>query len=415
MKSYHRLMAGALLLFLLLIAGANAWLFSVGQVGGGRGYRVEISHLAQEIAAHGLSAVDFSQYHEVRRVVPLEPGADREAFFDATNLDYAVRDIGGTLYRFDYEASMSNTYRGLALGVNTCLLLAAAAVFILLFFIRSRLIKPFDAIREVPFELSKGNLTVGLKENKSRFFGRFVWGLDLLRESLEQQRKKELALQKEKKTLLLTISHDIKTPLSAIKLYAKALTKNLYGPEKQPEIVESIHRKTDEIEAFVSQIIKASSEDFLNLEVERGEFYLQSLMEPVQNYYTEKLGLLQTDFRISPYENCLLKGDENRAVEVLQNLMENAVKYGDGRRIRIAVSREEDCLLITVVNSGCTLSGNELLYIFDSFWRGSNTGNSSGSGLGLYICRQLMQKMDGDVFAECEHGEMRVTAVFRRI
>ena len=93
--------------------------------------------------------------------------------------------------------------------------------------------------------------------------------------------------------------------------------------------------------------------------------------------------------------------------------MENAIKYGDGGYITIGFSREEDCCLVTVINSGCTLSKEQLPYIFNSFWRGSNVENKSGSGLGLYICKQLMRKMDGDIYGDCIGDEMEVTAVFR--
>ena len=70
---------------------------------------------------------------------------------------------------------------------------------------------------------------------------------------------------------------------------------------------------------------------------------------------------------------------------------------------------------MTVRNSGCTLPAGELPHIFDSFWRGSNTGSHPGSGLGLYICRQIMHKMDGEIFAQMEGGCMCMTAVFRKV
>lgn len=112
---------------------------------------------------------------------------------------------------------------------------------------------------------------------------------------------------------------------------------------------------------------------------------------------------------------CILKGDLDRAVEVLQNVIENAIMYGDGKYIKLQFSSEEDCRLITVANSGGMFSQNELPYIFDSFWRGSNVGNHSGSGLGLYICRQLMIKMDGEIYANSQENEMQVTIVLRMI
>lgn len=91
----------------------------------------------------------------------------------------------------------------------------------------------------------------------------------------------------------------------------------------------------------------------------------------------------------------MLKGDADRLIEVLQNLLENAIKYGDGKCISIDFSEEEDCRLITVRNSGCSLKQEELINLFDSFYRGSNVGSTDGSGLGLYISRQLMQKWMG--------------------
>jgi len=149
--------------------------------------------------------------------------------------------------------------------------------------------------------------------------------------------------------LILSISHDIKTPLSAIKLYAKALARNLYDTEeKRVEVVENINKKADEIEGFISEIVKASNEDFLNLEVRSGEFYLEELFRQIQDYYQEKLELLRIPFECEKGENCLVKGDLDRAVEVMQNIIENAIKYGDGSYIRVEVAEEEDCRLFIV-------------------------------------------------------------------
>ena len=96
---------------------------------------------------------------------------------------------------------------------------------------------------------------------------------------------------------------------------------------------------------------------------------------------------------------------------MLQNILDNAIKYGNGKLITISYSDEESYRLITVSNSGCTLPENELSHIFNSFWRGSNTGNKPGSGLGLYICRKLMNDMLGEVFAEIKDNTMCITVV----
>ena len=235
-----------------------------------------------------------------------------------------LQDKTGAVYKIIYTQTDDRTWilMNIALGI-----LFLLSVF-LICYIGKKIIKPFEQMQSLTEELAKGNLSVPVKAEKSKFLGRFLWGMDMLRETLESNKEKELALQKEKKTLILSLTHDIRTPLSAIRLYAKALA--------------------------------------------------------------------------------------DRLIEVLQNLLENAIKYGDGKRISIDFSEEEDCRLIMVRNSGCSLKQEELINLFDSFYRGSNVGSADGSGLGLYISRQLMQKMDGEVFAEIKEDDFCATIVVRK-
>ena len=409
MKSFRKLFTAVLVLLLLLIIAANMLMLHAGEGTEGRPYRVEISRLAKQIEEGSFTDVDLTGMEYVTNVVCYDE--DPQNFYAAES-DYLVREIGGKLYRFDYVASEANP-KSYLLPMNLALLAVSLLVLGILLYVRQKILSPFERLTDVPFELSKGNLTVPIQENKSRFFGRFIWGVDLLRENMEQQKQRELALQKDKKTLLLSLSHDIKTPLSAIKLYSKALARGLY-PEavKQQEIAESINDKADEIEQYVSKIIQASNEDFLSLQVNMGEFYLSELVDKIETYYRDKLDMVKTDFRVDLYSNCLLTGDLERGIEVLQNIMENAIKYGDGKCVDLEFSEEDGYVLICIRNSGCTLPNTELPHIFDSFWRGSNAEGHSGSGLGLYICRQLMHKMNGDIFARIKDGSMLVTAVF---
>lgn len=407
MKAFNKIFVAVIAMIILIFAVFNLLFASSDNTDSGRPYRVEINRLVFEIEQSGFDSVDMSGCEYVTHI---EKYSDK--FYDSDS-DYTIREINGVLYRFDYTTDMESDKSSVMLMVNIILGILSAMIIGVLIFIRIKILLPFENLTNVPYELSKGNLTCPIKEDKSRFFGRFIWGVDLLRENMEQQKQRELDLQRDKKMLLLSLSHDIKTPLSAIKLYSKALSKGLYdGREKQIEIAESINTKADEIESYVLQIITASREDFLSLEVEMGEFYLSELISKIKLYYTEKLRLIRTDFFVGSYMDRLLKGDLDRSVEVLQNVMENAIKYGDGKSIDIQISEEDGCLLITVRNSGCTISENELPHIFESFWRGENAENEKGSGLGLYINRQLMHKMNGEIFAEIKDGFISVSMVF---
>lgn len=412
MKRFDKILIVITIMFVLMLVGANWGLFHKYGEENGRAYRVEINRIASLIQENGLEKVDLSQ---CTYVTGIEKISDHSAAFYHVESDYVVREIGGELYRIDYVANTGIDPRMIWL-VNMILIGMALFTIGVMVVVRFKILLPFDTLKQVPYELSRGNLTVPLRESKSRFFGNFVWGLDLLRENIEQQKQKELDLQREKKTVLLSISHDSKTLLSAIKLYAKALSKGVYSDrEKLIEIAENINAKADEMEGFLSQMIQASREDFLYLEVNLGEFYLSALLDTITDYYQEKLSLIRIDFVVERYSNCLLQGDLDRSVEVLQNIMENAIKYGDGHSIEILFAEEEDCQLLTVRNSGCTLSETELVHVFDSFWQGSNSNGKKGSGLGLYICRQLMNQMNGEVYAEIKEGCMLVTVVFVKV
>ena len=409
MKAYRRLTAGALCLMVLVFLLAN-WRVAEHRPDRGRGYRVDISRAAEQIRQKGPEGLSLSDYPSLIRVT-----AGREAdgdFLKGGEEEYALRRIDGVLYRFDYRQAQENDS---LLWMNLGFLGAALILLGTLLIVKKQVIQPFEQLRELPENLAKGNLTMPLQQQKSRYFGRFLWGMDLLRETLESQKRQELKLQKEKKSLLLSLAHDIKTPLSAIKLYSQALKRNLYrDPDRQREVAENIGREVDEIEDYLEKIVSASREDFLHLEVHNGEFYLREVMGEIGKYYGDKLRLLKIPFSMDWGTDCLMKGDRERAVEIFQNLMENAVKYGDGAGISITSREEGNCRILTVSNSGCTLQEGELPHIFDSFWRGSNSESQQGSGLGLYICRELTRAMGGEIFGKIDGNTMKISAVFKK-
>ena len=406
MKTFNRIFSVVVVAIILLFVFVNM-ILAADKTDGSRQYRVEISRLVHEIETNG--SADISECEYVTNIERY--GKD----FYSADSDYVIREINGELYRFDYRANGYSNKAHLAGIVNAVLGTMAILFIAVMLYIKFAILAPFERLSSVPYELSKGNLTAPIKETKNRFFGNFLWGIDILRENIEQQKRRELEMQKEKKTLLLSLSHDIKTPLSAIKLYSAALSRNLYSDaKKQHKIAENINEKANEIEGYVSQIITASREDFFSLEVKMGEFYLSELVEKIAGYYREKLSLIKTDFIIGKYKNCLLSGDLSRSIEVMQNIIENALKYGDGRRVELIFPEDDECVQIAIRNGGCTLGKDDLPHIFESFWRGANAGNIGGSGLGLYICRQLMRKMNGEIFAKIDSDIITVTTVFAR-
>lgn len=408
MKGFNRIIAAAVIIMAAFIVVLDGVMLKSEKLSQPL-YKVEVSRIERELSQG--AQVSAEDYPHITGIYSYDGSAD----FYSSDGEYLIREINGQLWRIDYTDSEPHSSGRAFVLMNVFLAAFAAAVIGILLYIRRSIIKPFNEISELPEKLSKGNLTIPLKEKKSRYFGRFIWGLDMLRQELEQSRQRELEYARNEKTFLLSLSHDIKTPLAAIKLYAKALSKGIYTTaDKQRSAADSIDGKADEIEGIVKELSANLSSDFMDFDVRSGEFYLSEVIDEIEDYYTDKLSVTGTEFGIEKYSDCMLSGDPDRLVEVLQNIMENAVKYGDGKSITVSFSEEEDCRLITVANTGCTLPEEELPHIFDSFWRGSNTGSQSGSGLGLYICRRLMALMNGDIYADTASDTMKVTVVCRK-
>ncbi len=399
MSTFRKLAAAVIVLFIAVIAGLNIYLLRSGDSGT---YRVEAKRLADRIEETG--STDISGFPHLTGVYSGEQ-------LYRSDEHYLIIEAGGKLYRVEYTTEGRNRT---VWAVNCVLAALFLLILILLVYIRRNIIVPFGRLNTVPQELAKGNLAVPIPEEKSRLFGKFTWGVNLLREKIEGDRQKELSMQRDKKLLLLSLSHDIKTPLSAIKLNAKALARGLYkDEEKRRSAAESINSRADEIEHFVSEITKAASEDFMEFEVTQGEVFLSIILRRLSDRYAQQLAVSGTKFTIDRFNDCILSCDPDRLAECLQNLIENAVKYGDGRQIGLSFDKMDGCELITVSNTGCSLEEKELPQIFESFHRGSNAENVQGNGLGLFICKRLMSLMGGEIYADIREERFCVTLVVR--
>lgn len=436
MNRFRCISIAIIVVFLLFLAACDLLMIRHLQNNSDREYRVDISRACSELSMHFQDSGDFrfsftreenasftthvfpdwdfdiTKYPSLLRVSTFQPE-------EVINHDYEVREVCGKMICFEYE--IKPDYRPL-IYMNIGMGLAIVTMAFVLFYIGNRVLRPFHKMSRYSEELAKGNLSTPIKAEKNKFFGKFLWGINMLRDNLESNKERELELQKDKKTLILSLSHDIKTPLSAIKLYTRALDEDLYDTEeKKKEAISGIAHNASEIEKYVSEIVTASKEDFLDLQVQIQDVYLNGILERIEVLYNEKFSQLHTAFSISSHEDVLVSADPARLEEVMQNVLENAIKYGDGKKVSISFSDEEDCRLITITNTGCSLKEEELPHLFESFYRGSNASHVKGSGLGMYIARTLMRMMDGDIYARIQSsgkenhtGDFAVTLVVRK-
>lgn len=424
MKKYNGIIKFSILFFLVLAISAGICIVRMEETNN-KYYKVEINRIYDSLSGEeSLDRLDLSSYKLIKKVSLLLLGeihseAILNNFYQEDNSFgmeiipwYDNKRLLGFL-RFDYLLKENAGWKYLII-LEVSLIFMELFLLSVLLILRNRLIRPFNSMCEIPQKLAQGQLAYEIKEDDSKFFGQFLWGMGQLKDKLKSEKKRRYELEREKKQMLLSLSHDIKTPLNTIKLYAKALEENLYEDESMKKKAEhQIGEKTIEIEKYVEEIMKTSREDLLDIQVKMQDFYLKDLIDKVMDTYLEKCSIRMLQLQVGTYENCLIKGDLERAQEVFENIFENAFKYGDGRRMEITFYTEDYCQLIRIFNTGSVVTENEINHIFESFYRGINSKGKQGNGLGLYICREIMRRMDGEIFAQSLEDGMAFVLVFR--
>ncbi len=246
---------------ILLILLTNGLYFYQNNDSDGKLYLVEARRVLKEIEEQklGASEIEAMSLNKYESIVGIREFVAGEVCAN----DYFVEEIAGKLYRIEYVEERNSR---LPLYINISLLGMMIVTNIVLVYVYQKVLKPFWDMSNLSYELAKGNLSMPVKEEKSKLFGRFLWGMDMLREKLEDNKEKELEFQKERKALILSLSHDIKTPLSSIELYSKALLEDLYDTqERKDAALQGIARNVKEIKGHLKEIVTASREDLVYL------------------------------------------------------------------------------------------------------------------------------------------------------
>ena len=176
----------------LLIISSNIFYRRQNNDSDGRLYLVEARRLIKEIEEQKLDAsqIEAMSLDKYDTLVEISEFISNKA----CDNDYVVEEIDGKLYRIEYVEERSSI---LPFYINVLFLCMVVVTISVRVYVYNKILKPFHNMSNLPYELAKGNLSLPIKEEKSKLFGRFLWGMDMLREKLEENKARELEFQKE--------------------------------------------------------------------------------------------------------------------------------------------------------------------------------------------------------------------------
>ena len=279
---------------------------------------------------------------------------------------------------------------------------AAAALGV---YIRKTIIRPFAKMKDFASYVAAGDLDRPLEMDKGNMFGAFSESFDIMREELKASRARELSLQKKERELVASLSHDLKTPVTGIKLTSELMAAIFFQNEGQEITVtedmtgkmNNICKRADEIGVLVGDLFSSTLEDLGEFKVECSDENSAVIAQIVSKY--DDRGLV----RISEIPQVIVHIDKLRLSQVIGNIIFNSYKYA-GTSIEISFRLDESFLEVSISDSGPGVPEDEIELITNKFYRGREHGDKEGSGLGLYIARILMDKMGGELSVRSENG-----------
>ena len=217
----------------------------------------------------------------------------------------------------------------------------------------------------------------------------------------------ELRLKRLQDDFVATISHELRTPLGFIKGYATTLLREdtTWGNGTSREFLTIIDEETDRLCELIDNLLDSSRLQSGTLRMDFQPIKLDTLLKDVcmrANSFDESQEVeLDTDMR-----DVEVQVDPTRIAQVIENLLSNARKYAPGSKVMITLNKEKDHALISVRDFGPGIDPIHLNHIFDRFYRVPNkTSSVRGTGLGLFICRRIIEAHNGEIFAESTPGE----------
>lgn len=256
------------------------------------------------------------------------------------------------------------------------------------------ILAPFERMKEFAGNIARGNFDVPLNYTRTNYFGDFTWAFDSMRNELIKARASQREAALNNKTVIATLSHDIKTPIASIRAYAEGLEANLdNSPGKRQKYLAVIMKKCDEVAGYTDDLFLHSLSDLDKLKITEEEFELCGYMKDMVN----EISAGRRDIRLTlPQREIFVMADAKRVVQVCENLINNARKYAK-TDIDISVEMQEEQVCIRFRDYGNGIPDEDMPFIFGKFYRGKNCGQEPGSGLGLYIVKYITEKMGGTV------------------
>lgn len=291
------------------------------------------------------------------------------------------------------------------LGIFTFIIIMGSHIFMALRSIKKPLVKIEGGIN---------NITDGDLENKIDFYSYYELNkikdaFNFMTDKLDKSEKERLNVEESKKNMIRDISHDIKTPITSILGYSKAIVeKEDMTEEERDTYLKYIYNKTTRVDYLINELFKFVELDSPNYKLNKVKRdYIEFIREVVLLHYKD---IEEKKFNLELYlceDEILLEFDDKNMERAISNLIINAIKYNnENTTLKIIVKSEENRIITCIEDDGVGIEEDIRKYLFNEFVRGDKSRSSiGGSGLGLAITKRIVELHGGSINVQSEFGK----------
>ena len=257
--------------------------------------------------------------------------------------------------------------------------------------------------------IAEGDLDAEIEEDLG-IFEPFREQINKIRAGFKKAVDEEVKSQSMKTELITNVSHDLKTPLTAIITYVNLLKDENATEEEKKSYIQVLEQKSMRLKVLIEDLFEVSKANSRNVTLNLIDLDIVSLMKQVRLELDDKISTSQVEFKWNlPEEPVVLKLDSDKTYRIFENLLVNIVKYGmPGSRAYIDIEKNEKQVKVSMKNISAVELSDNGIDMTERFVRGDKSRNTEGSGLGLAIAKSFAEVQKGKLEVEIEADLFKV-------
>lgn len=276
------------------------------------------------------------------------------------------------------------------------------AFFIVGFEMRRFILKPLEKMSLAARQIAKGDLDVQLPVARITEIAEVGDGFNVMVRGLKESFQKQIEMEEERRFVISSVAHDLRTPLFALRGYLDGLDQGIaHSPEKQAKYLAICKEKSAQLDRLVEELFTYTKMEYLEMDLNKKlidlkHVLLKSLDSLRLRAQQKNISIIMNDFQ----DDCMIMGDSYLLERTMNNILDNAVRHTpiDGR-IVVLCYQDKKNVTFTFQDSGPGFTSEELQHVFDPLFRGEVSRNRStgGVGLGLTISQKIIRRHGGDL------------------